>query len=343
MSKPLLMVRKLALTVAATVAATDTAPAFGPNVAPNTVRRVFEPASDAVVKLYGGRMGREHGFSTGFLVSADGKIITSLSLLVRGPSVRAVLSDGRVREARLVRSDEYRQLALLKIEGEDLPYLELSSSDRLRVGDPIIALGNWFKIAVGEEPVSVSRGILSLKTNLDARRLAQAFEYGGPVLVVDAITSNPGAPGGPLLDIEGNCVGMIGRIVEAVNTNTRLNYALPSEELMAFLGGDSSSGDQKDKPKEPGAGARPYVGIRISKLGYRHVSAYVARVRPRSPAAEAGIQPDDLIVAIGGRRISDAAAYEEAVKGLDPGQVVQFVAKRGSALLTFEVTVGILE
>ncbi|MCG8404002.1 MAG: S1C family serine protease [Phycisphaerales bacterium] len=310
------------------------------NVAPNTVQRAFDGALSSVVKLYGGGgLGRLHGYGTGFLVSADGKIVTALSILVTRPTIRVVLSDGRKYDARLVRSDEYRQLAVLQIDGEGLPHLNLTKTDSVEPGDTVIAMGNWYKIAEGEEHVSVNRGILSLKTDLSARRLTQDFEYQGPVLIYDAITSNPGAPGGPLLDIHGNCIGIVGRVVEAVNTNTRINYALPSEEITAFLGGEPSP--KATTAATTGKQGKPYVGIKISKFGFRHVSAYVQRVRPGSPAAEAGIKPDDLIVAIDNKRITNADAYRAAVDAMRPGQLVRFIIKRGQRVMTFEITIGV--
>ena len=317
-----------------------TAIATGPVVAPNTTRRAFDVAADAVVKLHGGRLGRVHGYGTGFLISSDGQIVTTMSLLVTSPSIRAVLSDGRKYDARLIRTDEYRQLALLKIDVEESPHLDLVKTDGVALGDTVIALGNWYKIAEGAEPVSLNRGILGLRTNLDARRLTQAFEYQGPVLIYDAITSNPGAPGGPLQDIDGNCIGIVGRIVEAVNTNTRINYALPAEEITAFLGGEPSPRAASKDKIGAGQRGRPYIGIKISRLGFRHVSAYVERVRPGSPAAEAGIRPDDLIVGMNGKRVADATAYKSLVQEMTPGQMARFVIKRGNDFITADVTVG---
>ncbi|MFQ5423751.1 MAG: S1C family serine protease [Phycisphaerae bacterium] len=321
-----------------------------PNIAPNTTAAAVARAAPAVVKLYGGGISRTHGYGTGVIVSPDGRIVTTLSLLTGSSNVRVVLSDGRTfDDTRLVRSDRYRQLALLKIEAADLPFLKPGDSDHVRVGDAVIALGNWYKVAEGDEPMSVTRGILSLKTNLNARRLAQPFDYAGPVLVCDAITSNPGAPGGVLIDLEGRFIGLIGRVVEAVNTNTRLNYALPAEQVAAFLGGEDAPTTQDTPlrmaaadPRGSASGERPapWLGLKLSKLGYRHVSAYVARVRPGAPAAKAGVRADDLILGIGGRRIPDATAYREAVARLTPGQVVQMIIKRGDRVLPLHVTVG---
>ncbi len=327
----------------------------------------IERGLSAVVKLYGAGLGREHGYGTGVLVSEDGRIVTTLSLLVRSGGLRVVVNDGRSFDATLARVDEYRQLALLKIDGSVLPHLTPTETGDLRIGDTVLAFGNWYKIAEGDEPVSVVRGVLSARVDLDARRLAQDFAYRGPVLVYDAITSNPGAPGGALLDGQGRFVGLIGRIVESSTMNTRLNYALPSEEVIAFLGDGSTSRAETARPATTGPAAatepattepaasvadggaaakrdavlqRPYVGIKLSKFGYRHVSPYVARVRSGSPAAAAGIEPDDLIIAIDGRRIGDAADYERVRKSLLPGQRVEFVVKRGERVVHLLLTVG---
>ncbi len=322
----------------------------------DTIAPIIGNAADSVVKLYGKSAGREHGYGTGVLVSSDGRIVTTLSLMVSLSGVKAVLSDGSQFNARLERVDETRQLALLKIEGAKLPHLTPQPSAHLSQGDTVIALGNWFKIAEGHEAVSVCKGILSLRTLLEARRLAQDFDYQGEVLIIDAITANPGAAGGPLLDADGQFVGLVGKVIESVHTNTRLNYALPGEEIIAFLAGPSdgtarnTSGGVNQPEAQAGDGdqsaaslsdhsKKPYIGVKLARLGYRHVSAYVERVRPGSPAAKVGIQPDDLILAMDGRRIADAEAYEEAVARLLPGQRVQFTIKRGPDILAVMLTV----
>lgn len=306
----------------------------------DTVAPLIGHAADCVVKIYGTAAGREHGYGTGVLVSADGQIVTTLSLLVNLRGVKVVLADGRKFTASLERADERRQLALLRIErgGAEFPWLAPATSEHLSAGDTIIALGNWFKIADGNEPVSICKGILSLRTPLEARRLAQDFDYTGDVLIYDALTANPGAAGGPILDIDGRFVGLVGKVIESVSTNTRINYAIPGEEILAFLGGSESAAPQSPQ-SPPDPSRKPYIGVKLAKLGYRHVSAYVERVRPGSPAAEAGIRPDDLIIAIEGRRIANADEYETALARLIPGEAAQFTIKRGQDILNLVVNV----
>lgn len=322
-----------------TVAAATAPLRAAPGIRTDSVASLIGRAADCVVKLYGTAAGREHGYGTGVLVSSDGHIVTTLSLLVNLRGVRVVLPDGRRFEGRLERIDERRQLALVKIDADGLPFLVPSPATELAAGDTVMALGNWFKIADGNEPVSVCKGVFSLRTPLEARRLAQDFEYAGDVLIYDALTANPGAAGGPLLDARGRFVGLVGKVIESVSTNTRINYAIPGEEIIAFLGGDAAG--QPPEPAGPADPSRnPYVGVKLAKLGYRHVSAYVERVRPGSPAAEAGIRADDLIIAIDGRRIADAEEYDAEVARLLPGQVVPFTLKRGAEIVNVDVKVG---
>lgn len=311
-----------------------------PTARPDTVAPIIGRAADCVVKLYGTAAGREHGYGTGVVVAADGQVVTTLSLLVNLRGVKVVLPDGRKFDGVLDRIDERRQLALIKIGATDLPYLPPASAAGLATGDTVVALGNWFKIAEGNEPVSVCKGVFSMRTPLEARRLAQDFEYTGDVLIYDALTANPGAAGGPLLDIEGRFVGLVGKVIESVSTNTRINYAIPGEEIIAFLGGEIAKPPQEPlAPTDPSK--KPYTGVKLAKLGYRHVAAYVERVRPSSPAAEAGIRADDLIMAIDGRRVTDANEYEAELARLLPGQVVPFTIKRGSEILNVNVNVGV--
>lgn len=338
--------RSLLLALAASCATPPSLFAFRdsplPPPAPTALGAIFDRANAAVVKLYGPGAGREHGYGTGVLVSPDGRIVTTLSLLVSTGNVQVILSDGRRFDGQLLRSDETRQLALLKIDARDLPFLEPYHSTQLQIGDSLVALGNWFKIAEGREAVSMNRGILSLNAPVAARRLAQQFDYAGPVLIYDAITANPGAAGGPLLDVEGHFVGLVGKVVEAENTFTRINFALPAEEISNFLNEPTatpplSAGPSTAPTKSAG---KPYIGIKLTKLGFRQVSAFVDKVRPGSPAAKAEILPDDLIMAVNGRRISSVDDYDEIVRDLVPGRTVPFTLKRGTQLLTVNVTIG---
>src|SRR5262249_53879472 len=131
--------------------------------------------------------------------------------------------------------DDVRQLAELKIDAADLPCFELKSSAAIQPGDWVLAAANPFKVAEGPEPVSFATGTLSARAPLAARRRMQDVAYEGTVLITHVIVAAPGPAGGALLDGSGRFVGVIGEAVKSSRTNTWLNYALPAEDVGAFL------------------------------------------------------------------------------------------------------------
>lgn len=301
----------------------------------------IEKAQQRVVKLYGGSLGREKGYGSGIVVSADGKIVTTLSILLEGRTLRVVLPDGRRFPARIVARDQRRQLALLQIDAFELPCFELMDSGHLQPGDWVIAAANPFKVADGPEPVSVSLGVLSGRTSLAARRRAQDFPYNGPVLLTDLIVATPGSAGGALVDADGNLVGLVGKAVISKQTNTWLNYALPVEEVAASL--EESRAEPDREVPEPSPRAKPYasrlnLGFRLFDVGGREPPPYVERVRPDSPAWRAGLRPNDLILSIDGQQVVTCADFREAVNKLRPGQPVPLVIKRREEVVTLELT-----
>jgi serine protease Do len=206
----------------------------------------IETALTRMVKIYGASIGRQRGYGSGVLVSPDGKVLTTNSLLIDAVNLRVVTADGHIYPARVIYREDYRQLALLKLARHpenmntdapvaeqmasmNLPYLIPGGSHRLLPGDWVLAMGNPFKIADGAEPVSVSKGVLSGRARLDARQGTQDFPYRGDVLLIDAITSTVGSAGSAIFDVEENWVGLVGEIVQSRLTHTNLNYAYPAE------------------------------------------------------------------------------------------------------------------
>lgn len=342
--------------------------------------RAIERALPRVVKLYGLGAGLQRGYGTGMLVSEDGLVLTVLSLLIDARVVRAVTANGEHYEADVVYRDPATQLALLRLKPPNttgratdvtysagsFAYFDLTDSATLKPGDWVIAVGNPFKVADGAEPMSVSHGVFSTRTRLDARRRAVDFPYRGEVLVIDAITANPGAPGSALVNLEGNLVGMIGRVVVSNLTHTQFNYAMPRDVLHAFLveatseaqgaedastiatsaetvehaGGDDAAAlaglarlgttdnGERDEEQETD------FGIRMVKAGYRTVLPFVERVRRESPADRAGVRKDDLILSVNGKEIRDVDDYKLRMGQVLPKEPVDLVIRRGRRILT---------
>jgi len=322
--------------------------------------RAIEVASSRVVKLYGLRGGMQVGYGTGVIVSEDGLVMTVSSLLIDARHIRAVLSDGTLYGADVVGRDQTRQLALLRLkstvgsdsanEGQPVgpfPFFDLAKDVPLFPGDWVLAAGNAFKVADGAEPVSVAHGVFSVRTRLDARRRLRDFPYHGDVLVVDAITSNPGAPGSALVSIDGSLAGMIGRVVVSNLTHTNFNYALPRDVLHEFYIEATGAVDEPDDSvaqrfrdrfrSRPKTEAQVDLGIRISEVGYRQVLPFVERVRPDSPADKADLRKDDLILSVNGRTVPDLAAYKARMQLLAEDESVDLVIRRGRSVLAIHI------
>jgi len=298
-----------------------------------TFADAVEHAQKRTVKLYGASIGRVSGFATGIVVSDDGKIVTAQGIHLSS-HIRVTLPDGTMHNAKVLSSIDRLQLALLKIDTPTPDYFELTDKPIARKGDWILAVSNAFKVADGAEPLSVNLGVVSLRTRLDVRRGVQDFAYDGDVLLIDAITSNPGAAGGAIVTADQRLVGMIGKVIESTSTNTRLNYAVPSDLVAQFVAGKiSESSDTGSIPL-----AKADLGIRLFRLGGRKAPAYIDRVQPGSPAAKAKLRSDDLIVSIDGQAVRDASTFEEIIDTLKPGEEITIVVKRRNQVLPIQIT-----
>jgi S1-C subfamily serine protease len=286
-------------------------------------------AQKRTVKIYGGAIGRSPGYGTGLIVSATGDILTANGVYLAGQNLRVTLPDGMTHEATVTRRSQELQTALLKIDAATPEFFELAAVPPAEQGDWILAVSNAFKVADGSEPLSVNIGVLSLRMKLDARRGLQDFPYAADVLLYDAITSNPGAAGGGVVTAEGKLVGMIGRVIEAKSTNTRLNYAVPVDLLGKFIRGEETA-----PMVAANSGNKPDLGIRLFALGGRKAPAYVDTVVSGGPAALAGLKTDDLVVSIGGQIVRDASDFRRLVATLAVGQEVVVEVKRKNELLS---------
>jgi len=320
--------------------------------------RAVESALPRVVKLYGLGVGAQAGYGTGVVVSSDGLVLTVLSLLIDARRVRAVTADGTLYEAEVVHRDNARQLALLRIKSPDqdskavtkrdsvhgFAYFDLKcdpaakQDEPLHPGDWVLAAGNPFKVADGAEPASVVHGVFSARTRLDARRQVKEFPYRGDVLVIDAITSNPGAPGSAVVDIDGRFVGMIGREVVSNLTHTHFNYAMPRDVLCEFLN-EATGVTPRDALAGAADSSEPAVdpGIRLMRTGYRDIPPMVERVRRGSAAERAGVRQDDLILSLNGKNIANPEEYDERLRAIAAGEGIDLVIRRGRNIVTIRV------
>ena len=303
----------------------------------NPFADAIDYAQKRTVKLLGAGAGREHGYASGIIVSEDGHILTAHGIYVSGDTnarLQIIMPDGRVYPATIERRSDAMQVVLLKIDAKTPEHFDLPETPNVQKADWVMSVSNCFKVADRDEPLSVNMGIVSLRTEIDAKKRAQDVELEGEVLLIDAITSNPGAPGGALVTPDRKLAGMIGKIIESKSTNTRLNYAIPSDRLRQFV-------DNKESPLvgvEPPATGKAELGIRLFRLSGKRAPAYVDRVTPDSPAAKAGIQRDDLILAVRGEVVRDIKAFDDLLDQLRPGEEITVIFKRKNEVLSARIT-----
>ena len=300
------------------------------------LEKMIGSAQPKMVKVFGAGAGKVDSFATGFVVSDDGKILTAQGVLLDGKRVRVVTADGTSHDATILRRDRVRQVALLKIQAKTPEYFKLSEKSIGEKGDWVVALSNAFKVADKQEPLSATLGVISLRTELEARLTKRDVAYKGELVLIDAIVSNPGAAGGAVLNIEGEVVGMIGKVINSSETNTRLNYAVPNTFLAEFVAGKQTT-KIAEVTEAPVLGQAD-LGIVLFKFGGRSNPAYIDRVHRGSPAADANLQTDDMIVAIAGQKIGSVKEYLNMVETLRPEEEILIIVKRGLEIVRARVT-----
>jgi S1-C subfamily serine protease len=314
-----------------------------PAVEPVSFADVVAAVQPKMVKIYGagGLRGLE-AYQSGCLISPQGHVLTAWSYVLDTDFITVTLADGRRFQGQLVGADPRIEIAILQVPVEDVPHFSLEQAQSVDVGDRILAFSNLFGVAMGDEPASVQHGNVSIKTQLSARRGAFQTPYDGPVYVIDAMTNNPGAAGGALTNLRGELTGILGKELRNSLNNTWLNYAVPVDQLTdsveAILAGKILPRSVDDAGQKP---ARPWT---LAQLGLRLVPNVLSKTPPfvdaivsGSPAAQAGIQPDDLILFINGRVASSSRNLADELALIDRIDPISLTLQRGINLL--EVTV----
>ena len=304
--------------------------------------------SPKVVKIFGAGGGAKlHAYGSGFLVSDKGHIVTVWSHILDGDTVNVVLHDGRRFEGKVVGAEPPLDMAVLKIEAEGLPHFDLAQAAAAGPGTRVLAFSNAWKVATGDEPVTVMHGVISAKTSLAARRGAFESPYNGPVYVVDAITNNSGAAGGVLTTWDGRLLGMLGKELRNTQTNTWLNYVMPISELKQtveeIIAGRFSSTKRTDegddspgKPKPRRYEALDFGIVTIPDVVTR-TPAYIDRVLPGSQAEKVGLLPNDLILFVGEDLVQSYRMLKDELGRLEANDPLKVIVRRGDVLVSVEM------
>jgi Do/DeqQ family serine protease len=281
------------------------------------VQTFLSPFADDPIlrRFFGERFGMpaermQNSLGSGVIVSADGVVVTNTHVVKVGgqAEIRIVLADRREFDAKVVLQDEKADIAILKIDGGDgrFPFLEFEDSDSVEVGDLVLAIGNPF--GVGQ---TVTSGIISALARTEiAQSDAQVF------LQTDAAI-NPGNSGGALTDISGRLIGINTAIFSRSGGSHGIGFAIPSNLVKLYV--DSAISGHKLE--------RPWLGAKLEAvtreiadgLGLDRVSgAVVARIYTESPAAQAHLEPGDVILSIDGTEVADPRAvyYRLTTRGV---------------------------
>lgn len=313
-----------------------------------TSREAIQKTLPKIVKIYGaGGIARLKAYGTGCLVSPTGHIATVWSHVLDSDEITVVMDNGRRYQAKVLGAEPTLDLAVLKITADvqNLPYFDMDQVVTVGAGTRVIGFSNMFKVAAGDEPVSILHGVIAARTKLPTRRGAFETPYDGPVYVVDAITNNSGGEGGALTTRDGKLIGMIGKELRNAQSNTWVNYAIPFKSLTGtikeIISGKFVRSDQKPKQKEnPGRYSPVDFGlVMVPDVIYR-TPAYIDTVLPGSLASKAGLKPDDLVLFVNDELIQSTRMLKSKLGYLESGDTLSLIVRRGDTLVSVEISVS---
>lgn len=244
------------------------------------------------------------GVGSGFIVSSDGYILTNAHVVDGADSIYVTLTDKREFKAKLIGADKRTDVAMVKVEAKDLPSVAIGDSNKLSVGQSVVAIGSPFGLEN-----TVTAGIVSAKGRDTGDYL--------PFIQTD-VAVNPGNSGGPLLNIYGEVVGINSMIYSQTGGFMGISFAIPIDEVMRVV----------DQLKKTGKVVRGRIGVAISEVSKdvadslglpRAQGALVRSVEPGSPAEKAGVQPGDIIMKFDGRPVDHATDLPRMVGETKPG------------------------
>lgn len=325
--------------------------------AQDPVTKTAAAANKKMVKLFGiGGFKGLPSYGTGILVSPKGHILTVNNHIILNTSgILVHLYDGRQYQAKVVTREPELDVALLKIDEEVdfLPHFDFAKEaarPKAEAGDWVIAMSNEFKIALRDEPMSVQRAVIAAAADLRGRRGVFDAPISGDVYFLDAVACNPGAAGGVVITRKGDLLGILGRELKDTRTDTWINYAVPIQMTadvhrddklvkvsMATFVKEAMAGKyiQSTKVRKEDKGG--YHGILLVVNAVSSTPPYVEEVTPKSPAALAGLRPDDLILYVEGESVPTIKTFREAMKAYEPGREVTMQLQRGNRLETVKL------
>jgi serine protease Do len=274
----------------------------------------------------------EHGIGSGVIISPDGYIVTNNHVVNGATSIKVTLHDRRIMTAKLIGVDKLTDLAVIKVNATDLPYIAWGDSTKLRAGQTVLAFGSPF----GYFQDSVTRGIVSA-TNRQNPYSDDARKPGAYIQTDAAI--NPGNSGGALVNAHGELVGINTFIISNSGSFAGAGFAIPSQIVHATA----------DQLIAHGKVDHGYLGISMNDVTPENAKffnlqdasgAIVAQVTPGSPASNGGLKQGDVIVKLNGSQILNGSALQVAVSQMQPGAKIALGVLRNGSPQTVDLTVG---
>jgi len=286
----------------------------------------------AVTTNYWGFQTTIPASGSGFIISADGYILTNYHVIEDSSSITVSLYDGTAYDATLVGYDSSNDIAVIKVDAQNLTPVVIGNSDQMYVGDSVVAIGN----PLGELTFSLSMGVISAKD----RQVTMATGATMNLLQTDC-TINSGNSGGALFNLYGEVVGITnakysnnGNSMQASIEN--IGFAIPIEDAMPIV----------ESIIEKGYIAKPYIGITVIDVSAETQSyglpqgAAVQSVTSGSPAEEGGLQQNDIITHVDGKEISGSSALVEIVRNTEIGDTLELTVYRKGETLSITITAG---
>jgi serine protease Do len=273
------------------------------------------------------RQPPQEGLGSGVIVSTDGYVLTNNHVVNGADVIKVTLADGRDLTAKVVGTDPQSDLAVVKIEAKDLPAITFSDSDKLEVGDRVLAIGNPF--GIGQ---TVTSGMVS-----GLGRATLGLDYEDFIQTDAAI--NPGNSGGALVDVQGRLIGINTAILSRSGGSQGIGFAIPSNLARNVM----------EQLVKGGKVVRGYLGVSLQDLTPELVDAFklkarsgglVADVIPGSPAAKAGVKSGDVLTEFNGKKIEDSRHLKLTVANVAPGTEVPVTVLRDGKSTELKVKVG---
>lgn len=301
------------------------------------VEQQFDPHQDEIFKRFFGGASPfqqqqqpqiQHGSGSGFIIRADGYIVTNYHVIKDATEINVVLNDGREYPAVVKGSDPRTDLAVLKIEEKSLPFLNFGDSDKLRVGEIVIAIGNPFGLEA-----SLTTGVVSAKGRQDLG--IASFE---DFIQTDAAI-NPGNSGGPLLNPQGEVVGVNTAILTRSGGYMGIGLSIPSKMAQNVI----------DQIIDIGSVRRAYLGILMQPLDKNLASALgldkqegliISEVVKDSPAFKAGLLQGDIITGYNDKPIKSITKFRHDIAMMLPGTQIKLNLLRDNNPMTMNVELG---